>query len=224
MREIARCGVFFRVGLPVEESIVGRLTSLNPRLCVVNLAEELPVASEMAEEVELSGSDAEGNAHHHGGIDPHVWMSPSNLAGMASVVEKTLAFLCPENASLYRERTARFRQAAETLKQRTAERLAPLRNRTIYVFHPAYGYYCAEFGLRQRAVEAGGKSPKSKDFVELIRRLREEHAETIFVQPQFSRTAVEKIASELKLNIEVHSPLQEDPLENIETLTDALLR
>ena len=80
------------------------------------------------------------------------------------------------------------------------------------------------FGLRQMAVEAGGKSPKSKDFVELIRRLREENAAKIFVQPQFSRSAAEKIALELNLNIEVHSPLEEDPLENIETLTEALTR
>ena len=43
-------------------------------------------------------------------------------------------------------------------------------------------------------------------------------------QPQFSRTAAEKIASELNLNIEVHSPLGEDPLANIETLTEALAR
>ena len=225
MREIARCGVFFRVGLPVEESIVGRLSSLNPRLCVVNLAQRLPVAAESAEEIELTEPNREDGAHpHHDGIDPHVWMSPSNLEEMAAVVEKTLSGLFPENAPLYHKRTLRFSRDAEALKESTAERLASLRNRTLYVFHPAYGYYCAEFGLCQAAVEAGGKSPKSKDFVDLIRRLREENAEKIFVQPQFSRTAVEKVASELNLNIEVHSPLETDPLKNIETLTDALLR
>ena len=225
MREIARCGVFFRVGLPVEASIVGRLASLNPRLRVVNLAEKLPVAAESAEAVELSGSDEDAaHRHAHGGTDPHVWMSPSNLEAMAAVIEETLSEIRPENASRYRDGADRFQKAAEALKERVAERLAPLRNRTLYVFHPAYGYYCAEFGFRQVAVEAGGKSPKSKDFVELIRRLREENAAKIFVQPQFSRTAAEKIASELNLNIEVHSPLGEDPLANIETLTEALAR
>ena len=225
MREITRCGVFFRVGLPVEESIVVRLASLNPRLRVVNLAETLPVTAASAEEVELSGPDGDATHHHsHDGIDPHVWMSPSNLETMAAVVERTLSEIDPENAPLYREGAGRFEKSAKALKERVAERLAPLRNRTLYVFHPAYGYYCAEFGFRQVAVEAGGKSPKSKDFVELVRRLREENASKIFVQPQFSRTAAEKLASELKLNIEVHSPLEEDPLENIETLTEALAR
>ncbi len=225
MREIIRCGVFFRVGLPVEESIVGRLTSLNPSLRAVNLAETLPITAESALEVELSGPDGDTAHHHsHDGIDPHVWMSPSNLEAMAAIVEKTLSDLNPENASLYRDGADRFKKSAKVLKERVAERLAPLRNRTLYVFHPAYGYYCAEFGFRQVAVEAGGKSPKSKDFVELVRRLREENASKIFVQPQFSRSAAEKIASELNLNIEVHSPLEEDPLENIETLTEALAR
>ena len=226
MREITRCGVFFRVGLPVEGAIVGRLLSLNPRLRVVDLSRGLPVTAEAAEEAGFFGPEETGaeHRHRHEGIDPHIWMSPTNLEAMADTVRETLAGLFPENASCYAEGAGRFKESAEALKQRSAERLAPLVSRTLYVFHPAYGYYCAEFGLRQKAVEAGGKSPKSKDFVELIRRLREENATKIFVQPQFSRSAAEKIARELNLNIEVHSPLEEDPLENIETLTEALTR
>lgn len=226
MREITRCGVFFRVGLPVEEAIAGRLKSLNPHLRIVDLSRGLPIAAEETEEIGHSGLDADSDEQHshHEGIDPHVWMSPTNLEAMADAVGETLAGLFPENASRYAEGTERFKESAEALKRSAAERLAPLASRTLCVFHPAYGYYCAEFGLRQMAVEAGGKSPKSKDFVELIRRLREENAAKIFVQPQFSRSAAEKIALELNLNIEVHSPLEEDPLENIETLTEALTR
>ncbi len=226
MREIARCGVFFTVGLPVEESLAGRLTSLNPQLRIVDLRRRLPIEAEEPEEEASHEPDEphEHGGHHHDGIDPHVWMSPSNLETMASVIEETLAALEPENAPLYRERTVRFSEAAESLKREASEKLSGLSSRTLYVFHPAYGYFCAEFGLEQRAVEAGGKAPKSKDFVELVRRLREEHAEKIFVQPEFSRTAVDKMASQLDVRIEVHSPLGEDPLGNIRSLTEALAR
>lgn len=225
MREIALCSLFFRIGLPSEEPVLSRLTSLNPKLRTVDLSKGLPidVGTEEADERE-EGAEPERDGHHHGGTDPHVWMSPSNLEAMAKKVEQTFSEILPENRALYQERAGRFIEAAETLKRETAEKLGGNPNPVLYVFHPAYAYYCTEFGWRQRAVEAGGKSPKSKEFVELVRQLRQENAETIFIQPEFSRTAVEKLAAELNLNIEVHSPLGEDPLENIRTLTDALAR
>ena len=223
MKEITRCGIFFRVGLPAEESLAHRLRSLNPSLRVVDLNRDLPIVPEPLEENNEQEGPDDSDEHCHG-VDPHVWMSPSNLIVMAKRVEETLSETIPENADLYRAEGTRFRETAEKLRHETAERLSGLSERTLYVFHPAYGHYCAEFGLRQMAVEAGGKAPKSKDFVRLIQRLREEKAQKIFVQPQFSRTSVDKISEALHLNIEVHSPLEEDPLENIRTLTDALLR
>ena len=225
MREIARCGLFFRVGLPSEEPVLARLKSLNPKLRTVDLGQGLPVAvdAEDSDETEAE-AEHETGGHHHGAADPHIWMSPSNLKAMARKTEQALSETVPGNSSLYRERAERFIGEAEALRRETAEKLAGNPNPVLYVFHSAYGYYCAEFGWRQRAVEAGGKAPKSREFVELVRQLSQENARTIFIQPEFSRTAVEKLASELNLNIEVHSPLGEDPLENIRSLTDALAR
>ncbi|MBQ3387924.1 MAG: zinc ABC transporter substrate-binding protein [Thermoguttaceae bacterium] len=225
MRGIARCSLFFRVGLPSEGPVLARLMSLNPQLRTVDLSEGLPITVDARESDEIEPeAEHEKEGHRHGGMDPHIWMSPSNLEAMATTIEKTLSETFPENRSLYQERTNRFIGAAEALKRETAEKLEGNPNPVLYVFHPAYGYYCAEFGWRQRAVEAGGKAPKSKEFVELVRQLSREDAKTVFIQPEFSRTAVEKLAAELNLNIEVHSPLGEDPLENIRTLTDALAR
>lgn len=225
MREIARCSLFFRVGLPSEGPVLARLTSLNPKLRTVDLSEGLPIAAGAEEASEIRTETESGTeGHHHEGTDPHIWMSPSNLEAMAKRIEQTLSETFPGNRSLYHEGADRFIGAAEALKRETAEKLEGNPNPVLYVFHPAYGYYCAEFGWRQRAVEAGGKAPKSKEFVELVRQLGRENAKTIFIQPEFSRTAAEKLASELNLNIEVHSPLGEDPLENIRTLTDALAR
>lgn len=226
MREIARCALFFRVGLPSEDAVLERLQSLNPRLRVIDLRENLPqlALTEPEEDAEDAHHDKAEHHHHHGGIDPHIWMNLKNLGVMAGTAANALAEFNPAGAEGYRGNAAQFQKRCEELHREISEKLANLPNRAIYVFHPAYGWYAEEFGLQQHAVEAGGKTPKSKDLVDLIKRLREEKAEKIFVQPEFSRSAAETIADSLELNIEVHSPLGEDPLENITSLTDALLR
>ncbi len=212
---------FFRVGLPPEEVLVGRLKTISPTMEVVDLREGLPIVSE----------SGEGSHHHHDhgedhhddeGIDPHLWMSPANLIRMGRIVTDQLVSLFPEQKEVFETNFEDFRREAEALQKEVSESLSTLTNRTIYVFHPAYGYYCQEFHLRQFAIEAGGKSPKTKDLVELIRRIREEKAPVIFVQPEFSRTAVDKISETTGARILTHSPLSSDPLQSIRELTEGI--
>lgn len=250
--KIANCDFFFRVGLATETPLLKRLKSVNPKMKIVDLRENLPRLDKIPP-VAVASPDEKTSDHdphdgerehdhpasddphhpdhapgHHDcaddGIDPHIWMSPSNLIFMATIIERELSSKNPEKAEKYRTNSDRFRREVKTLQSETVDRLAPVTSRTLYVFHPAYGYYCQEFGLEQRAIEAGGKSPKSKDLVELIRKIQEEKADKIFVQPEFNQTAVQKIAEAVSISVAVHSPLGEDCLKNIRELTDRIVQ
>ena len=50
--------------------------------------------------------------------------------------------------------------------------LAPYRGRSFYVFHPGFGYFADAYGLKQEAVEAGGRSPTPKQLRALIEEAR----------------------------------------------------
>lgn len=166
--------------------------------------------------------DHENCDHHHGGLcadadgrDVHTWMSTANLKRQATTVCETLSKHFPENADLYRTNLEALHQRLDRLYRETATLLEPYRGRTVYVFHPAYGYFCDEFGLHQKAIEFEGRSPLARELGEWIKSLSAEKSPTIFVQPQFNRSAADTIAGRGGARVVVHSPLQEDPLEAI---------
>ena len=62
------------------------------------------------------------------------------------------------------------------------------------VFHPSWGYFAGEYGLKQIPVEIEGKDPKPADLQRLIKHAKKLGVKVIFVQPQFSVTNASVIA------------------------------
>ena len=80
----------------------------------------------------------------------------------------------------------------------------------MFVFHPAWGYFADEYGLRQVAVELEGKEPTDRELTELQQLARREGVRVIFVQPQISGQSAEAIARAVGARVEVFDPLAED--------------
>ena len=100
--------------------------------------------------------------------------------------------------------------------------LAPLRGKSVFVYHPAFGYFLDEFGIKQVAVEVGGKEPTQKSLAELISRARSEGARVVFVQPQFSRSAAKAVADAIGGVVVEISDLDADWLESLKRTGEAL--
>jgi zinc transport system substrate-binding protein len=67
---------------------------------------------------------------------------------------------------------------------RLKDELAPLSGRTVFVFHPSFGYFFDESGYSRKAVETGGKEPTAKALASLIEKAGRE-GESDLVQAQF---------------------------------------
>jgi zinc transport system substrate-binding protein len=147
--------------------------------------------------------------------DPHLWVSPRNVRVMARNIEAAMATAFPENAKAYRTNLQRFLTEIDALDAELGRILAPARGREFFVFHPAWGYLAAEYGLKQVAVEQQGKEPDARTVAELIKRARAKGVKVIFVQPQFSRASAELVAQEIGARVEVIDPLARDWAENL---------
>ena len=90
------------------------------------------------------------------------------------------------------------------------------------VFHPAYGYFLKAYGLKQKAVESGGKDPGPRQLAHLLEEAREHKAKVIFVQPQFSTATARALAAELDAAVVPLDPLSEDYLANLERMAAAI--
>ena len=99
---------------------------------------------------------------------------------------------------------------------RIAAALEPYRGQRFYVFHPAFGYFADAYGLRQEAVEAGGKVAHARsNFAALIQKAREDGVKIIFVQPQFDQRTAETVAEAIGGRVVPIDPLAKDVLAEL---------
>ncbi|OPZ07546.1 MAG: High-affinity zinc uptake system binding-protein ZnuA precursor [candidate division BRC1 bacterium ADurb.BinA364] len=230
---LANADAYFLAGLPFEERLAQKARASNPALRIVDACkgiERLP-SPEAAQQAHGEGADgapgqerpdAAGHAHGHEELDPHVWLSPVALQIMARNIASALAEIDPSNAAKYQANLEAFAQDAQATDARIAAQMKPYEGRSFFVFHPAFGYFAAAYGLRQRAVESEGKAPTPRQLRELIAEARRENARVIFVQPQFDRSAAEAIASAIGAEALPLDPMERDALANLERVADAL--
>lgn len=143
--------------------------------------------------------------------DPHVWLSVACADSMARRAEAALERLLP--ASEAGALRARLDSTLTAMGRASAEAdslLAPFQGRTFLVFHPAWGYFARDHGLRQVAIQSGSREPGPRDLERVLRQVREEDLRVMFIQPGMPRDEAERIASRLGVRTEVLDPLAED--------------
>jgi zinc transport system substrate-binding protein len=164
------------------------------------------------------------DVHGPGELDPHVWLSPRVVKVQARTICDELCRLDPANKAAYEENCRLFQEELDRIDGRIAEALAPLKRREFFVFHPAFGYFADAYGLRQVAVQAGGKDPNVKQLGALIERAKREGVKLLFVQPQFSKSSAEAVAEQIGGAVVPMDPLAEDYLENLLDMASKIKR
>ena len=158
------------------------------------------------------------------GYDPHVWLSPQNMAIMVRTMEKALQEMDPPRKEFYAANAEVLADQLEVLHGYLQSVLKPVEGRTLLVFHPAYGYFCDAYGLRQMAVEREGKAPKGKELSELIQTAQKEQIRAIFTQPQFDKRTAETVASAIGARVISFDPFPKDYISYFQTMGAVLRR
>lgn len=221
MSRLSESALFFRVGVPFEERLMKKITDTMPDLEVVDTREGIELRR-------MEGGHDHGHAHHGdhthqpGSPDPHSWLDPRLAMIQARTMHDALVRILPGNADSLRDGLERLTADLQETDRRVALTLEPLRGRSIYVFHPAYGYLADAYGLTQVAVELEGKEPSARQLADTITRARQDGVHTIFYQPQFSRSSVETLSREIGGNAVELDPLAEGYLENLERMAAAI--
>jgi zinc transport system substrate-binding protein len=127
----------------------------------------------------------------------------------------TLMKLDPAHAEAYERNYRQFAADLDALDAEIRARLSPYAGRAFLVFHASWGYFADTYGLRQIAIEAGGKEPGPRALARVISEARALKIRTVFVQPQFSRASAEMIAKQIGGHVVVIDPLAENYIENM---------
>ncbi len=226
---LSKARVYFRIGVEFESIVMPRVRRMFPDMRVIDLRAGLKLR-DMTEE--------HGHDHDHGhshddehqpadeddhdaedgdysGKDPHTWLSPLMAKAQARAVADALSDLDPAHSDVYQRSLQALQRDLDELHRELAEVLAPVKGQDVLVFHPAYGYFLDEFGLKQVPVEIAGKEPTARQLVELISRARKMRVRVIFVQPQFSEKSAAAIAEGIDGVVVPLDPLARDYLGNL---------
>jgi zinc transport system substrate-binding protein len=156
----------------------------------------------------------------HGGLDPHIWLSPPLVKAQAQTILTALRGIDPVNRAVYESNYQDFISRIDTLDTRLKKTFAGKQGLQFMVFHPAWGYFAHAYGLEQVPVEIEGKAPKPAQLKELIEHAREKGIKMVFVQPQFSTRSAKLVAKEIGGQVAFVDPLGEDWFANLEEVAD----
>lgn len=228
MVQLSDAVVYFRVGVPFEDSWMEKIAEANPDMKIVDTRTgiSLRTLDTFRETVSKDAADTQENGaaeHEHGAADPHIWLSPEAVKIQAETICETMCTLDPDNTTMYRENLARFHADLDKIQQRIHRAVRDMSQRKFMVFHPSFGYFADEFGLTQIPVEVEGKEPSPAQMRRMIDYARRENISVIFVQKQFSTHAAEAIADEIGGAVVAVDPLAENYPENMRHIADALV-
>ncbi len=159
---------------------------------------------------------------HCGDQDTHTWVSPRLVAEQAKLIAATLSDLDPDGAEVYEANLAEFLAEIEELDREIQSKLADLESRTFFVYHAAWAYFAADYGLTQVAIEVGGQEPNMGDLARITDLAKEANVRTIFIQPQHDARQAKTIADEIGATVHTIDPLDPDWTANMRRVADAL--
>jgi len=133
--------------------------------------------------------------------DPHVWLDPLRYAALAlkigDVLDRT-----PE--------AERFSARSRALDKEFRLGLSSCERHEIVTSHAAFGYLAERYGLKQVAIT--GLSPEAeptpRDLEDVVQRVRDAGATTVFVEKLVSPRLAETVAREVGADTAVLDPLE----------------
>ncbi|MBM9433175.1 metal ABC transporter substrate-binding protein [Flaviflexus equikiangi] len=161
---------------------------------------------EHAEDEHAHTDEAEDEAgHDHSGVDPHFWLDPVRLAGLAHPIAEELAEIDPENAGTYRSNADDLVAQLEDLDEDFSSGLNQCESTTFVVSHAAFGYLAHAYDLTQESI-AGleiDTEPSPKRVAEVSALVDSTGVDVIFATSESEQSLVRALAEETGVRVDI---------------------
>lgn len=212
MLNATKADVWFYVGEGFEPKVRSALESYNPNMQFVDMRNHVDL---------ISGH--QGCSHHHASCyDLHYWLSPIQAKIQADTIANALIKLYPQNAEIYKNNLSHFKAELDHLDQEIRLILSKPHNSVMMVSHPAYAYFCRDYGCRQLSIEFEGKDPTPHQLTKILNDAHLYKIKKIFVQIQYSSKGAKLIASQIGAEVVNLDPYSEHYFNSMRDIAKAL--
>lgn len=190
--------IFVRVSEQVEP-FTGRIANALPASVeVVTLAETEGLTLlkvRFGGHFDEHAHDDDHDLSAHGSVDGHVWLDPENGKLMARRLASVFSARWPEHADYFAGNAERFAGLIDAASKEIEAQLESVRDVPFVVFHDAYHYFEARFGLRSAGAIAINPEvpPGARRLSALRKRIQQLEGVCAFAEPQFSPRVLDAV-------------------------------
>ena len=143
------------------------------------------------------------HAHQPGAVDAHLWLLPENARVIAARISADLSQRDPDNAKAYAANLHAFSQRLQTLDQQLQAELAPVQDKSFFVFHEAFNYFEQAYGLKHAGVFAISHElqPGAKHVNQMRTRLQQAGPSCVFSEPPMQPRLAHTLADGLPVTL-----------------------
>lgn len=214
--KLAHSKAYFRIGfIGFEQTWMDKLQTNAPQMEVYDTSQGIDFIREKGMQ--------HGNHYHVGGIEPHVWSSPTNVRRIAANIYHALCQISPEDSLSFLERWEKLDQqivATDSIIRQLLNQNEA--HQTFLIYHPTLSYFARDYGLQQICIEESGKEPSPARMKTLIDRCKQEQVKVVFIQREFDTRNTELIAAELGAQSVMIDPLNYNWAEELITIAKTL--
>lgn len=135
-----------------------------------------------------------------GVADPHAWHSFDNARAYVKTIVDGLSAADPAGAKHYADNGARYLESIDEAERELAPLLSalPQERRTVVTSHDAFGYLARDHGLTVLAPQSLSTDAEASamDVARLIRHMRQEEVNHVFLESAADNRMIERIADE----------------------------
>jgi zinc transport system substrate-binding protein len=147
--------------------------------------------------------DDHDHDHRPGSLDAHLWLSSVNARVIATQMAGDLAAADPANATRYQANLKQFVERLDALDLRIKQRVAGIAGKPYFVFHEAFDYFEAAYGLKHTGVfsVASEVQPGAQHVAAMRKRLQEVGKTCVFSEPPLRPRLAETLTAGLPVRL-----------------------
>ena len=206
IRNISAADIVIVNGFNLEEGALGTIFEHLPDDAHLVVAAEGVDPLEGGHHEEEEEEEVEGGGIATADGDPHMWLSVPNAMVYVRNIANGLVAADPDNASAYREREEAYLAELQALDEEVRATIAgiPPERRVLVVYHDAFQYFAAEYGLELAAAvlpASPSQQASAAAVAEIIDIVAGRNVGAVYREPQFAAAALEAIAGEAGVRV-----------------------